>query len=72
MSTSRKVGTEAGKGLLLAGFLALVMVWLSGAFLDKVSPAPAAPEGKPPAVKTARVERRAVCASRSRRRPASC
>jgi multidrug resistance efflux pump len=47
------------KGLAVLGLLVLTMLWLSGAFVDKVEPGPPHPRPKPPSLTTGTVERRA-------------
>ncbi len=49
---------EAGKGLGLMALLILTMLWLSGAFIEKVEPGPPIPQSQPTVVKTHKVEQR--------------
>ena len=55
---SHPIAREAVKTAGLIALLLLLMMWLSGAFLDKVEPGPPAPKQKPPEVVTQKVEKR--------------
>ncbi|MEJ5376649.1 MAG: efflux RND transporter periplasmic adaptor subunit [bacterium] len=49
---------EPLKGLGVAALLVVMMLWLSGAFVEKVEPGPPVPKAPPPPLKTQRVELR--------------
>lgn len=57
-SRGRSLILEPLKGLGVAALLVLMMLWLSGGFVEKVEPGPPAPKPPPPALKTKRVELR--------------
>ncbi len=54
----RKLQREVAVGLGVLAVLALLMMWLAGAFVTKIAPGPAAAKGTPPSLKTVPVERR--------------
>ncbi len=49
---------ELAKGLGVLTLLIVLMMWLAGAFVDKVEPGPPTSKPEPPKVRTQRVERR--------------
>lgn len=55
--THKKIVVEFSKALGVLLLLVLMMMWLAGAFIDKVEPGPPVAESAPPPVKTVKVER---------------
>lgn len=58
MNRAVKILFGWGKGLALILLLVVMMMWLSGAFVDKVEPGPPADLPRPSGLKTAKVEHR--------------
>jgi len=56
--SKRKLQREVAVGLGVLAVLALLMMWLAGAFVTKIAPGPAAAKGAPPSLNTVPVERR--------------
>src|SRR5271157_94779 len=54
----RAILREAGKGLGVLGLLIVMMMWLAGAFVQKVASGPPAPRPQPGKLNTVKVERR--------------
>ena len=54
----RTILREAGKGLGVLGLLIVMMMWLAGAFVQKVGSGPPAPKPQPGKLNTVKVERR--------------
>ena len=54
----RTILREAGKGLGVLGLLIVMMMWLAGAFVQKVDSGPPAPKPQPGKLNTVKVERR--------------
>jgi len=55
---THKIIREAGKVLGLAALLVFLMMWLAGAFAEKIEPGPPQPRPKAPKVTTQKVQRR--------------
>lgn len=57
MGLDRLKGREVAKGLGVLSLLAILMLWLAGAFLDKVEPGPPSSKGPPPSYRTWKIVR---------------
>ena len=56
--TKHPIQKEVVKGLGVLALLIVLMVWLAGAFVEKVTPGPPAPKPQAPKLRTQKVERR--------------